>query len=78
MTALPGFEPGISSFKAKDVASYTTGQCASPPGRNRTDDLWFFRPALSTKTELPGDKAERKDLNLHFMATPRYANSFVD
>ena len=33
------------------------GQYASPPGRNRTDDLWFFRPALSTKTELPGDKA---------------------
>lgn len=26
LAALPGFEPGISSFKARDVASYTTGQ----------------------------------------------------
>ncbi len=26
LAALPGFEPGISSFKARDVANYTTGQ----------------------------------------------------
>jgi hypothetical protein len=26
----------------------------SPPGRSRSDDLWFFRPAL-LPTELPGE-----------------------
>ncbi len=61
MAAPVGLEPTASRLTAACSAIEALGQCASPPGRFRSDDLLFFKQAL-LPTELPGGKARTEGL----------------